>query len=154
MSDEAEVVAWFDPGLTTGAAAYDVARDRFTSRQLTKDELAAYIEALHAAHGDRLAVGYELYVQTPRPRPGSKARYSNEAIAAIEAACATYGIPVLKGQPSSARMVKSTVVFLRRLGWYRQGQQHANDAACHLFRHLVRRRPVPENIRRGLPSGY
>jgi hypothetical protein len=151
---EPDVIAWFDPGTTTGAAVYDLLADRFVSGQYTNTELVHYLDALHDVHGSRLAIGYELYVQTPRPRPGSSAKPSNDAIAIIDEACRRLGIPQLKGQPSSARMAKSSTVFLRRLGWYQPGQQHANDAACHLFRHLIRMKPVPEKVRRGLPAGY
>lgn len=161
--NEPDVIAWFDPGLTTGGAVYDMTADRFTSGQYaatvagdrySNEELAAAVEGLCISYTDRLAVGYELYIQTPRPRPGSNAKYSNDAIAVIDQTCARFGIPILKGQPSSARKAKSTTVFLRRLGWYRTGQQHANDAAMHLFRHLIRMNPVPEKVRQGLPLGY
>jgi len=151
---EPDVIAWFDPGLTTGGAVYDIAADRFQSGQYDTESLALHLGVLYGTYAQRLAVGWELYLQTPRPRPGSKAEHANRAIAILQAECARYGIPVLKGQPSSARMAESSKVFLRRLGWYREGQRHANDAACHLFRHLVRQKPVPENIRRGLPPGY
>lgn len=151
---ERDVVAWFDPGLTTGAAVYDITDDRFFSGQYSYDQLANHLDTLLLTYGGRLAVGWELYVQTPRPRPGSKAVHSNRAITVINDYCEQHGIPVIKGQPSSARMALSTKVFLRRLGWYRAGRQHANDAACHLFRHLIRMKPVPENVRKGLPPGY
>lgn len=149
-----DVIAWFDPGATTGGAVYDITTDAFTSGQYTPTELAAMLEKLVVSHGKRLAVGYELYIQTPRPRPGSSAKPSNDAIAIIDRACTEHDIARIKGQPSSARMLKSTVVFLRRLGWYKPGQGHANDAACHLFRHLIRMKPVPEKVRSGLPAGY
>lgn len=149
-----DVIAWFDPGLTTGAAVYDITADAFHSGQHDYVSLTRQLQEMHDTYGGRLAVGWELYVQTPRPRPGSKAAYSQRAIALIDEACQQHGTPVLKCQPSSARMAKSTAVFLRRLGWYRPGQQHANDAACHLFRHIVRMHPVPENVRKHLPLGY
>jgi hypothetical protein len=160
-----DVIAWFDPGLTTGGAVYDITADRFTSGQYSAvldvtsgqysyEELGQCLADLQYMYEGRLAVGYELYIQTPRPRPGSNAKPSNDAIAVIDQACQQYGIPQIKGQPSSARMAGSTTVFLRRLGWYQPGQQHANDAACHLFRHLIRMKPVPENVRKGLPLGY
>lgn len=152
--NERDVIAWFDPGLITGGAIYDIAHNHFMSGQHTYEELDHRLDRLHELYAERLTIGWELYVQTPRPRPGSKAKHSNDAIAIIERACETYSIPVIKGQPSSARMFKSTTVFLRRLGWYKPGMNHANDAACHLFRHLVRLKPIPENIRRGLPPGY
>ena len=75
-------------------------------------------------------------------------------IAKVETLCNEREIPILKGQPSSARNLQSTVVFLRRLDWYRPGLGHANDAACHLFRHLIRMHPIPEKIRTRLPAGY
>lgn len=151
---EPDVIAWFDPGTTTGGALYDIMANHFDSKQYSPEELPVAVEALCLAYRDRLMIGYELYVQTPRPRAGSSAKPSNDAIAVIDQACARHGIPQIKGQPSSARMAKSTVVFLRRLGWYRPGQGHANDAACHLFRHLIRMKPVPEKVRAGLPAGY
>lgn len=162
--NDPDVIAWFDPGLTTGAAVYDVAGNHFESGQYVADELPSgdhdysavggYLDELYQTYGERLTVGWELYVQTPRPRPGSKARHAVGAIALIHNTCALHGIPQIKGQPSSARLAKSTVVFLRRLGWYQPGQQHANDAACHLFRHLVRMKPIPQKVRTGLPLGY
>lgn len=151
---ERDIIVWFDPGATTGGAVYNITADHFDSKQYTAEELPTAVEAMCVAYGDRLMVGYELYLQTPRPRPGSSAKPSNDAIAVIDQACARHGIPQIKGQPSSARLAKSTVVFLRRLGWYRPGQQHANDAACHLFRHLIRMKPIPEKVRQGLPLGY
>lgn len=153
MSDP-DVIAWFDPGLTTGGAVYDILADRHASGQYTYEELGHYLDALYDVHGERLAIGWELYIQTPRPRPGAKAEHSQKAIEIISQRCEEHGIPVLKGQPSSARMARSTVIFLRRLGWYKPGQQHANDASCHLFRHLIKMKPVPEKVRSGLPLGY
>lgn len=152
--NEHDVIAWFDPGLTTGGAVYDLAADHHRAGQYDYVSLPEHLALLHRTYGERLAVGWELYVQTPRPRPGSKAAYSTTAITIIENFCSQHGIPVLKGQPSSARMAGSTVVFLRRLGWYKEGLQHANDASCHLFRHLIKRKPVPEKVRAGLPPGY
>lgn len=148
------VVVWFDPGKTTGMAVYDTDTTRFTSGQYTDGELHDTFEALILTHGNQVEAGWELYIQTPRPRPGSQAKHSLGAIDIIVNLCEQYGVTVLKGQPSSARAFKSTIVFLRRLGWYLPGRQHANDAACHLFRHLIRQRPVPENIRKRLPEGY
>ena len=151
---EPDVIAWFDPGLDTGGAVYDITADRFASGEYTYEQLKNHLDTLLLTYGSHLAVGWELYVQTPRPRPGSKAEHSNKAITIISEYCGKHGIPVIKGQPSSARRAPDTKVFLRRLGWYRPGQDHANDAACHLFRHLIRWKPVPENVRKGLPAGY
>lgn len=150
-----QVIVWFDPGKTTGVAHYDIGADHFASGQYTYEELRTVLHGLIVGYTpERIAVGWELYIQTPRAKPGTQAKHSLHAIGIIEALCEEYGIPVLKGQPSSARMFKSTVIFLRRLGWYTPGMQHANDAACHLYRYLIKQRPVPENIRKRLPAGY
>lgn len=143
---------WLDPGETTGVAWYDLDADRFGSGQYASDELLPHLEALMDTYGNRVAIGWELYVQTPRS-PGT-ASFSLGEIARVRALCADRGVRVLKPQPSSARNLRSTVVFLRRLGWYRPGLGHANDAACHLFRHMIRMHPVPEKIRTRLPVGY
>jgi hypothetical protein len=148
------VIAWFDPGKTTGGALYDTEADHFASGQYTDTELRAVVQGLIISYAGRLAVGWELYIQTSRAKPGTQAKHSNSAITIIEGLCEKHDVPVLKGQPSSARSLKSSVVFLRRLGWYVPGQQHANDAAAHLFRHLIKQRPVPGNIRTRLPAGY
>lgn len=152
MSDPSFIV-WLDPGKTTGAAWYDLDADRFGSGQYGAAELAELLDSLIDAHHDRIAIGWELYINTPRSVGDSE--YSQGEIAKAEALCRRRGVTVLKGQPSSARHAKSTVIFLRRLGWYAAGKEHANDAACHLFRWLIRTvRPTPQNIRKRLPEGY
>lgn len=148
------IIAWFDPGKVTGMAVYDTGADVFTSSQHTEEELPGALAELMHRCSEELTVGWELYIQTPRARPGSTAKYSLAAIAAIRSACTEHNVPVLKGQPSSARSLKSSTVFLRRLGWYTPGMQHATDAAAHLFRYLIKQHPVPENIRKRLPAGY
>lgn len=149
---EPSFVVWLDPGRTTGLAWYDITADRFGSGEYDSGELADVLDALTTAHTGRIAIGWELYLQTPRSK--GTASFSLGEIAKVRALCEERGVPVLKGQPSSARSLRSTVVFLRRLGWYRPGLGHANDAACHLFRQLIRMRPIPENIRTRLPAGY
>jgi hypothetical protein len=149
---EPTFIVWLDPGKTTGVAWYDILVDRFGSGEYDKHELAALLDSLTTVHADRIAIGWELYLQTSRSK--GTAKYSMGEIAKVETLCNEREIPILKGQPSSARNLQSTVVFLRRLGWYRPGLGHANDAACHLFRHLIRMHPIPEKIRTRLPAGY
>ena len=149
---EPTFVVWLDPGKVTGVAWYDITADRFGSAQYEDDELMDVMDALTTAHQERIAVGWELYIQTQRSK--GIASYSLGHIAKVQALCKERGVTVLKGQPSSARNLQSTVVFLRRLHWYRPGLGHANDAACHLFRHLIRMHPIPEKIRTRLPAGY
>lgn len=149
---EPTFIVWLDPGKTTGVAWYDILADRFDCAQYDQDELVDAVDALVDEHEGRVAIGWELYIQTARSK--GVASYSLGGIAKVKQLCKKREIPVLKGQPSSARNLQSTVVFLRRLGWYRPGMRHANDAACHLFRHLIRMHPIPEKIRTRLPVGY
>lgn len=146
MSEAPSFIAWCDPGKTTGVAWYDIPADLFGSAQYDEHQLVPALESLIAAHRERIAVGWELYLQTARSK--GDGQYSLGEIAKIKALCETRQVPVLKGQPSSARNLKSTVIFLRRLGWYAPGKEHANDAACHLYRYLIKQHPVPERIRK------
>lgn len=152
MMNEPTFIVWLDPGKTTGLAWYDIDADRFGSGQYDEHELAQVMDSLTTAHRERIAIGWELYIQTPRSKGVSK--YSVGEIAKLKALCRKQQIPELKGQPSSARNLQSTVIFLRRLGWYRPGLGHANDAAAHLFRWLIKQHPIPENIRSRMPPGY
>lgn len=145
MSDPSFIV-WLDPGKTTGAAWYDIPADRFGSAQYDEHQLIPALAALIDAHGERVAIGWELYIQTARSK--GTAKYSLGEIAKTQALCEERQVPVLKGQPSSARNLRSTIIFLRRLGWYTPGKEHANDAACHLYRHLIKQHPIPERIRK------
>lgn len=151
MTDPSFIV-WLDPGKTTGGAWYDIEADHFGSAQYEEGELIGVLDNLTAVHQGRIAVGWELYIVTSHGK--GIAKYSLGEIAKVKALCEERGVPVLKGQPSSARNLQSTTVFLRRLGWYRPGLGHANDAAAHLFRHLIRMHPIPEKIRTRLPNGY
>lgn len=153
MSGGCSFIVWIDPGKTTGVAWYDIDADLFGSGQYDEHELIPALDALITAHHGRIAVGWELYIQTPRSM--GDAKYSLGEIARVKALCEKRDVPVLKGQPSSARHLKGTIVFLRRLGWYAAGKEHANDAACHLFRWVIRMvRPTPPHIRKRLPAGY
>jgi hypothetical protein len=149
---EVSFVLWLDPGKVTGLAWYDIEADQFFSHQYLDHDLIDVLESLADVYGHRMAVGWGLYIQTPRSK--GTAKYSLEAIGKVKELLEERGIEILKGQPSSARNFQSTVIFLRRLGWYAAGKQHANDAACHLFRYLIRQRPIPQNIRKRLPAGY
>jgi hypothetical protein len=151
-ADHPSFLMWLDPGKTTGLAWYDIEADQFFSGQYDEHDLIGVVELLADIYGHRMAVGWELYIQTPRSK--GTAKYSLGEIAKVKAACEERGIEILKGQPSSARNLQSTVIFLRRLGWYAAGKRHANDAACHLFRYLIKQHPIPQNICKRLPAGY
>lgn len=144
MNDPSFVV-WIDPGKTTGVAWWDMDADLFGSAQYDEHQLIPALDALIDAHPERIAIGWELYIQTARSK--GDGQYSLGEIAKVKALCEERQVPMLKGQPSSARNKRSSIIFLRRLGWYAPGKEHANDAACHLFRYLIKQKPIPERIR-------
>lgn len=150
MSD---VEVWLDPGLMTGVAGYDDDTEKFFSGQYQKEDLYQYLEGLGQLYGDRLAVGFEHYIVTSGGACRGTSKYSREVIAVVEQMAAEGRFRLLPPMPSSARKL-GNVTYLRRLGWYRPGKRHANDAAQHLLSSILRTRPMLPNIRRKLFPGY
>lgn len=157
MAPDVEVVThplivWADPGLITGVALCDAQGGGFSSAQCEEDDLPRYLHELRKRHGGPMVIGWEAYLTAGGPQDGT-AVYSQQAITRLLDFALVYDIPMLKPQPSSARKLGSKV-FLRRLGWYKPGKIHANDAAMHLLSHMLRSRPIPPKIRRTLFPGY
>lgn len=150
---EPTFIVWTDPGQTTGAAWYDMELSVFGSGQYDLDDLRRKLTALRGIFGDRMALGWELYISTSGGARTGTPTPSNKAIGMMQSLADEQGIVLLKPQPSSARNLGS-VTFLRRLGWYKPGKGHANDAAQHLLAHLIRQRPMHEPIREKLFPGY
>lgn len=153
MNAEPTFIMWLDPGAVTGWAAYDLELDVFTSGQCSLDELRQRYEALVPSYGHRMAVGWELFINTSGGARSSTPGPSNEAIGVTRSIAEKHGIRILKPQPSSARNLGSPA-FLRRLGWYKPGKGHANDASQHLLAYLIRQRPMHDPIREKLFPGY
>lgn len=158
MADEPELVVWFDPGKTTGWASYHFATETFCSGQVEDDNVAlgAFLEVLGdisvTTAPECVAVGYELYLVVGGPRAGTS-EHSEKAISVIEQTARRCGYTLLPPQPSSARKLGGPAM-LRRMGWYRPGQRHANDGAMHLLADLMRMKPMPYAVRRKLFPGY
>lgn len=148
------LIVWADPGLITGLAHYDRATRTFGSGQYDKPALLARLEELNAAAGDRMVLlGWEAYLKTGGPQAGTS-EYSEEVIGALKDFARTFYVRTLTPQPSSARKLGGKV-FLRRLGWYKSGQVHANDASMHLLADLMRMKPrMPAEISAALFPGY
>lgn len=153
MSDERNFVVWADPGLMTGLAWYDVPADDFQSGQYGPEDLVRKLDQLAKGRRRRLLLGYEKFIATSGGRKTSSSEYSQRAIRVLDDWAFTAEVPVLRSQPSSARNL-GQVVWLRRLGWYKPGKGHANDAAQHLLADLLRRQPMPHAIRSKLFPGY
>lgn len=151
--DDRTFVVWADPGLMTGLAWFDLTTGDFQSGQYGPEDLRRKLTQLSTAHGDRLAVGYEKFIATSGGRKTSSTEHSQRAIRVLDDWAHDAQLPVRKPQPSSARKL-GQVVWLRRLGWYKPGKAHANDAAQHLLADLLRRQPMPHMIRQKLFPGY
>ncbi len=150
---EPPLIVWADPGLTTGLASYDMGPMLFSSGQYAKEALLKRLGELDLQAGDRMMMlGWEDYISAGGPQHGTS-EYSDEVIGALKDFARDKFVRTLKPQPSSARKLGSKV-FLRRLGWYKPGRVHANDAAMHLLAHLLRIHPIPQEIRESLFPGY
>lgn len=146
-------IVWLDPGKTTGFACYDMERGTFRSEQYERDDLVRQLDALYPMVGLRMAVGWEKFIHTSGGSRTSSPEHADEAIGAVRGWSREHPVELLKPQPSSARKLGSAVM-LRRLGWYKPGNGHANDAAQHLLADLLKRRPMPHEIRTKLFPGY
>lgn len=152
MSDPQNVIVWLDPGLTTGMAWWDPKQKRFGSWQYDAPDLAARLDILSLTYGDRLAVGYEMYVVTSggvRSAP----KHAQEVIGVVRGMAAQEKFRLLPPMPSGVRKLGS-VTYLRRLGWYKPGKRHANDAAMHLLSYLMRQKPMNPYVKSKLFPGY
>lgn len=153
MSSREDIIVWADPGLTTGLASYDMVIKSFSSGQYDRPGLLVRLAELDRQAGDRMMwLGWEDYLHSGGPQHGAS-EYSDEVIGALKDFASKKFVRTLKPQPSSARKLGSKV-FLRRLGWYKPGKVHANDAAQHLLAFTLEMRPIPDEIRTTLFPGY
>jgi hypothetical protein len=153
VSSERNFIVWADPGLMTGLAWYDIASDDFQSGQYGPADLARKLDQLAKGRRSRLVLGYEKFIATSGGRKTSSSEHSQRAIRVLDDWAYVSQVQVLRSQPSSARNL-GQVVWLRRLGWYKPGKGHANDAAQHLLADLLKRQPMPPTIRARLFPGY
>lgn len=146
-------VVWADPGFVTGLAWYDQKHRFFNSWQYSIDDLRPQLLRLFDLADGRMALGYEDFIVTSGGACSSSPEDPLQVIQLLRDFAQERGIPLLKPQPSSARRLGQRV-FLRRLGWYRPNQGHANDAAMHALAYLLKQRPIPQQIRETLYPDY
>lgn len=153
MTDTRSFIVWADPGLLTGLAWYDLNTGHFGSDQYGPDDLRRKLDGFGMDHASHMIVGYERFIVTSGGPRTSSPEHAHRAIQVIDGFAKQYVVPLAKPQPSSARKLAQTV-YLRRLGWYKPGRGHANDAAQHLLADLLRRKPIPGPVREKLFPGY
>jgi len=135
---------WLDPGGTTGIATWDYDKVAFGSHQSDWQMTGTYIEKIAAWLGPELEIGYESYTITP----GSHVKHDGSAlliIGMVRWLAYRHGATLLQSQQPSAR--KLGLLHLRKLGWYRAGTQHANDAAAHAAVYLMKTNQLPAELK-------
>ncbi len=151
--NEPTFIVWADPGLLTGLAWYDLELDVFQSGQYGPDDLRRKLDSFPDTTKRRMILGYERFITTSGGPRTSTPEHAHRAIQVIDGFAKQELVPLAKPQPSSARSLGQRT-FLRRLGWYKPGQGHANDAAQHLLADLLKRHPMPQQVRTKLFPGY
>lgn len=150
---ERTFVVWADPGLLTGLAWYDLENDFHNSWQYNYQDLAAQLDRLHQMADSRMVLGYEKFIDTSGGRRTSTPQHAHRAVQVIEDFARLRQVPMVKPLPSSARVL-GQITYVRRLGWYKPGKGHANDASQHLLADVLRRRPMPQAVREKLFPKY
>jgi hypothetical protein len=142
------VTAWFDPGKTTGVASWDSRTSVFSSFQIANDlkALGYHIEMLLLVNDHdpdfRLAVGWERFVVTPGNARHGTPYWSLESIGILKYLCLKHDITILPPQVSSM-MTAIPDNRLKSVGWYKPNSPHANDAARHLLRYMLKAGTLP-----------
>jgi hypothetical protein len=146
---------WLDPGKTTGIAGWDYANEQFTSIEVGDDlkALGLHLELLASMQDGgiisdmpgRIELGWERYVITPGNTRHGTAYWSLEVIGVAHYLALKHGFTILKPQMSSA-MAACTDERLKKIGWHKPGKPHANDAARHLLRYMLKAGTLPVEI--------
>jgi hypothetical protein len=132
-----------DPGLTTGYATRD--GDDFHSGQRKFIEFLDWAYEQLVEHGTIDEVACESFIITQATAKKSQAPWSLESIGAIRFFCHHKGIPFQLQQPSSVKKF-ATDARIQKMGWYRRGKGHANDAARHLFFYECKKGRIPTDV--------
>jgi hypothetical protein len=136
-------VLWLDPGSTTGwARAWD--GGGFESGEAWFQRAGEIVRA-HCRASRNARVGWEQFNITPATY---RLKGSSDAIEVIGAARWVAGDMNAVILPPAQRAARMTVTpaVLRRLGWYRPGLGHANDAARHLLAWMIRSGNAPDGV--------
>lgn len=140
----ARAVLALDPGLTTGwAALYNPGADdeMFASGEV-RGALALVDSVLRLfGTGWEWEVVIERYIITPNTLTKTRQYEPLEIIGAVRWLCHDRDRPFAMQSPAEAKAF-STDTKLKRVGWYRRGLGHANDAARHLLLYTATHRLI------------
>lgn len=147
---------WLDPGKTTGIAGWNYEHRVFTSLEIADDikALGLHLEMVASLAGSaqifdgcpsRVELGWERYVITPGNTRHGTAYWSLETIGVAHYLALKHGFTILKPQMSSV-MTAVPDHRLKAIGWHKPGKPHANDAARHLLRYMLKAGLLPIEI--------
>lgn len=133
-------VIGIDPGGVCGVASYNVRG--FESFQAPGADALALIERLveRSVTLSCVIIGCQRYVMTGRPK--SQQSQALRTVGALQELERTRTDVRLELQNSADAAKSGSPAVLKRLGWWKPGHVHANDAAAHVALTLLRHFPT------------
>lgn len=124
----------FDPGKMTGwARMIPHQRGTFRSGQMPlTDALHFMYTTITSDPSFVTEVICEDFIITAETVKKSRQYWSLEGLGALRFMCMEYQVPFTVQTPAAAKRF-ATNEKLKKVGWYRPGKDHANDAARHLM---------------------
>ncbi len=135
------MIVALDPGKETGWARLSVGYDTFASGQLP------WYDALYFIHetlkqGFKPIIVCEDFIYTRETLKKSRQVWSTEGIGVLRFLTHQYECEFILQTPSAAKSF-ATNTKLKKIGWYKPGKDHANDAARHLMVYAVGHGLIP-----------
>lgn len=140
------MVIWLDPGQTSGYA-YITDKFAFHSGQLGFQQLGQQLELSCSIHEESLWLGWESFVLNSLTASKHGSEKALEVIGLARYLAQKYECVILPSRMPSSRDLGG-LQKLKRIGWYRTGQPHANDAAMHLLSYLLQNHMLPDDLLR------
>jgi hypothetical protein len=137
-------IVWLDPGKMSGYAYY-TSSHTFHSGQLEFQPLGEQLELTCSINEQSLWLGWEDFLINPLTASRKGSEFALEVIGMSRYLAQKYGCTILQPCPPSGRELGS-LIKLKRLGWYKTGNPHANDAASHLLAHGIRDHWLPSDL--------
>jgi hypothetical protein len=140
MTEDRHIIMAVDPGLATGWAILEVGEDYFNSG-ITEGGLLGFVSwvtnALAAPHTSFEVVveKFTIMQSTAKKSRQMDALYLNGF---LEGYCFLLGIPFTRHMVSNVKKFAPDAK-LKKLGWYRPGAGHDNDAARHLLAYISKK---------------
>lgn len=133
--DTMKIVA-IDPGGTTGVCEYDTESEEMFQSQIGPDKHHKELyQLLQALYPDVVVCERFNYQRRELDKGVSLVLVSREYIGVCELWTQTNEVPLAMQQPSCMKLFPD--YKLKRIGIYRPGMVHANDATCHLLYYMT-----------------